>query len=62
MSSLAGQSTDAENSRPQPYCKPVDNALKTSTIGALQSIASESRSGQNQRTGAGATPVTASIQ
>lgn len=62
MSSLAGQSTDAENSKPQPYCKAVESGLKTHTAGSLQKIAAESRSGQNQRTGSGATAVTASIK
>lgn len=62
MSALAGQTTDRENSKPYPGCTPVDNALKTGTLGKLQDIAGASRSGQNQATGSGATPVTASIK
>lgn len=62
MSSLAGQTTDRENSKPPAYCTKVESGLKTGTLGGLQKIAAESHSGQNQRTGSGATAVTASIK
>ena len=62
MASVAGQSTDRENSKPYPGCTTVDSGLKTGTLGKLQEIAACSHDGQNQLTGVGATPVTASIK